>query len=63
MLLSSILDHPGLISPLILLITALVINICAGRLTLFSRIKGHPAETLEQLINWFDLKLGLEEQL
>jgi adenosylcobinamide-phosphate synthase len=58
MLLSSILDPPSVIIPLILLISALVINICAGRLTLFSRIKGHPAKILEHLINWFDLKLN-----
>ena len=38
--------------------TALVINIYAGQMTLFSKIKGHPVNTLEHLIDWFDLKLN-----
>ena len=58
MLFSNILDLPGLIMPPILLITALVINIFAGRLTLLSRINVHPINTLGHLINWFDLKLN-----
>ena len=37
---------------------ALVINICAGQLTLFSSSKGYPVNTLEHLINWFDFKLN-----
>ncbi len=62
MLLSSILDHSGSVTPLVLLIITLVINIYTGQLTLFSGHKIHPINRLERLIDWFDLKLNRDNR-
>jgi adenosylcobinamide-phosphate synthase len=62
MLLSSLLDHYGSVTPLILLMIALAINIYTGQLTLFSEHKSHPVNRLERLIDWFDLKLNRDNR-
>jgi adenosylcobinamide-phosphate synthase len=62
MLLSGILDYSGSVTPLVLLIIALVINIYTGKLTLFSKHKGHPVNSLKRLIDWFDLKLNRDNR-
>ena len=40
----------------------LVINIYTGKLTLFSRLKDHPLNRLESLIDWLDLKLNRDSR-
>jgi adenosylcobinamide-phosphate synthase len=62
MLLSGILDYSGSVTPLVLLMVALVINIYTGKLTLFSSQKSHPIKRLEYLIDWFDLKLNRDNR-
>ena len=60
MLLFGILSQSGSVTPLILLLIALIINVYTGRLTFFYHVKGHPINTLERLIEWFNLKLNRE---
>ena len=50
------------LTPLLLLLIALIVNIFLGQNSLFGHLKGYSLNTLSKIIAWFDLKLNRENR-
>ncbi|MEE2999215.1 MAG: cobalamin biosynthesis protein [Pseudomonadota bacterium] len=56
------LNQSEALTPLLLLLIALIINIFLGQNSLSGRLKGYSPNTLNKIIEWFDLKLNRENR-